>query len=219
MRKKIIKGEYYVYVYLDTRKPGKYVYGKYKFLHEPIYVGKGKRERAYYFERHNSFFKSKLAKMEKPIVLILAKHLSELKAFCLEKELIALIGRHDLERGPLCNLCSGGEGCSGHKHTEEHKRKVSEKLKGRIVSEETRRKMSISIKGKMVSEETKRKISEAKKGKPSNNKGKVMSEEQKRKISVANKGLKRSEEQKRKMSETTERIWKERRHFLTPLLE
>ena len=32
---------FYVYVYLDPRKPGKYKYGEYEFDYEPVYVGKG----------------------------------------------------------------------------------------------------------------------------------------------------------------------------------
>jgi len=32
--------KYYVYVYLDSRKPGKYKYGEYEFDYEPFYVGK-----------------------------------------------------------------------------------------------------------------------------------------------------------------------------------
>lgn len=33
--------KFYVYVYLDPRRPGEFVYGKYVFDHEPFYVGKG----------------------------------------------------------------------------------------------------------------------------------------------------------------------------------
>jgi len=41
--------QFYVYVYLDPRKPGKYKYGEYEFDYEPFYVGKGKGFR---FKRH-----------------------------------------------------------------------------------------------------------------------------------------------------------------------
>ena len=71
----------------------------------------------------------------------------------------------------------------GISYSEETKRKISEKLKGRIFSDETKHRMSESQKGKhniTHSEETKRKISEA-------NKGHIVSEETKRKISEANR--------------------------------
>jgi group I intron endonuclease len=67
------------------------------------------------------------------------------------------------------NICIGGEGVMcGRTFSEEHKRKLSEALKG-----------NQHLKGKYPSEETKRKISESCKGK---NKGKHMSEEAKIKM-------------------------------------
>jgi DNA mismatch endonuclease (patch repair protein) len=79
----------------------------------------------------------------------------------------------------------------GIKYTEEHKKRISNKLKGHIVSGETREKISkansISHKGRFPSEETRKKMSESMKGK---NKGKSHkhSEETKRKMSESHKG-------------------------------
>ena len=74
--------------------------------------------------------------------------------------------------------------------TEEHRKKISESLKGRTrssFSEDTRRKMSESQKGKKrkpFSEETRRKMSESHKGK----KRKPFSDEHRRKMSEVRKG-------------------------------
>ena len=76
----------------------------------------------------------------------------------------------------------------GKYHTEETKRKISEKLKRRPVSKETREKIGKRHKGKTISNESKRKMSKAHKGKISPMKGKHHSEETKRKISNSNKG-------------------------------
>lgn len=175
---RISRGEYYVYVYLDPRKPGVYVYGDYKFLHEPIYVGKGKKKRAYYFERKNGYLRNKLEKIGRPLVLILAKQLIETESFLLEKELITLIGRHNLRTGPLYNLTDGGEGVSGRFCSEKTKRRVSETQKGKVLSEITKNKMSVATKGRIMSEEWKKKISDSRKGQ-------TLSEETKDKISKA----------------------------------
>ncbi|QKE56471.1 endonuclease [Bacillus phage YungSlug] len=68
---------------------------------------------------------------------------------------------------------------------------------GLVVSDETRKKLSERTKGRKVSEETRRKIGESNR---KANSGKKMSEETKRKISEALKGKKHSEEAKKNMS-------------------
>lgn len=77
--------------------------------------------------------------------------------------------------------------------TEEHKAKISEKMKGASkgpMSEEQKKKISAKLKGKTswnkgipVSDERKKKQSESMLGKPGPNKGKIMTAEQKQKIS------------------------------------
>lgn len=113
------------------------------------------------------------------------------------------------------NITDGGEGGCGP-HSEEWKRKVSKKLKGR----------PIWIKGKHHTEEQKRKVSEKLKGikrEPiteehrkhlvESHKGKRQSEETKRKRSEALKGRPRSEETKRKISERMKAV-KASQHLL-----
>jgi hypothetical protein len=100
-------------------------------------------------------------------------------------------------------------------HTEEWKKKVSEKLKGRIITDEHRKKISKSRIGMKFSDEHKKNMSIGKKGQQSWL-GKHHSEETKRKISSSKKGKKYpkelypnlgwrnkhpSEETKRKLSE------------------
>ena len=100
------------------------------------------------------------------------------------------------------NLTEGGDGgvpceetrrkisiaSKGKKISEEQKKKLSEKMKGRTspmkgkpMSDEAKKKIGEANKGKTLSEETRKKLSESHKGKPAPNKGKPMSEEQKKK--------------------------------------
>lgn len=65
--------------------------------------------------------------------------------------------------------------------SEETRRKISESLKGNIISPETRAKIAAANKGHIVSEETRRKIGLA-------HKGKVLSQETKYKIGKAHRG-------------------------------
>jgi hypothetical protein len=85
-------------------------------------------------------------------------------------------------------------------HTEEYKKKQSEKMKGntyglgRKHSPESLKKMSESQIGKKISEETRRKLSES-------HKGKKLTEEHRKNISKVNKGKKLTEDHKRKITE------------------
>jgi len=154
--KKLLEdSQYYVYVILDPRKCGNYLYENMFFEYEPFYVGKGRGNRS---ENHlkdylkinkknnpkNNKIKKILSLNQKPIIIKLVESLSELEAFEMEKYLIKSIGRW--KEGPLVNLTSGGEGTSG-----------------RIVSDYIKEKISLSLKGKFkgrkLTEEWKEKIS------------------------------------------------------------
>jgi len=172
--------KYYVYVYLDPRKKGDFIYGLYKFDYEPFYIGKGSKERCndHIFDcklKTFSFKNNKIKKILslgfKPIILKVSENLFEIDAFELERKLISIIGRHDLKKGPLTNLTDGGEGFSGLIKSDLHRQRLSNSNLGKKLSEETKKKISDSLIGKVGrntgnkhSEETKNKISETKKG-------------------------------------------------------
>ena len=70
---------------------------------------------------------------------------------------------------------------SGYKHTEEWKKKMSKKRKGKKLSEEHINKIKEARSKQIITEETKRKISETQKGR-------ILSEETRKKMSLAKKG-------------------------------
>ena len=151
IEKFIERNIFYVYVYLDTRKPGKYIYGDYSFDYEPFYVGKGTgdRSKSHLWEtagRNTNQYKfNKIQKIKKetgknPIVILVKENLFEKESYELEIKYITTVGRYDLKKGPLTNHSDGGDGPKN-------------------LSQETRDKMSTSRMGKKHSEETKDKIS------------------------------------------------------------
>ena len=107
-----IVNEFYVYIYLDPRKPGIYEYGDYKFDYEPFYVGKGKGYRLYEHlycrDKYNNYKTNKIKSIYKenlePIILKVHDNLEESKAYELEIDLINLIGRHISKNGLLTNI-------------------------------------------------------------------------------------------------------------------
>jgi len=173
---------YYVYVILDTRKPGEYKYNDLVFNYEPFYVGRGKGNRIKTtINEGNDYKMNKINKIVKEkgevLVIKLYGNLSFDKSQQLEVDTISKIGRYDLNEGVLLNFTDGGEG-----------------RKNVIVSDESKYKMSRSRmgvepwnKGKSPSDETKKKISKSLSGEKNFNYGKHFSEEHKRKLSESNK--------------------------------
>ena len=186
---------FYVYAYLDPRKPGKFVYGNFIFDFEPFYVGKGKDNRiteGLVSKRENKFKIAKINKIKKSnldvIYLKIYENLTEIDAFNYEMEIIKTIGRKS-DNGPLSNIHKGGSGgdyIGNHPNKEDIIKKWRETRMSNI-------KNSITI----VSKETKKKISLGNKGKL-----KPKTEEHKLKLKKINLGKKRTYESKIKQSET-----------------
>ncbi|KKM16433.1 hypothetical protein LCGC14_1685900 [marine sediment metagenome] len=195
---------FYVYVYLDPRKLGKYLYGDYFFNYEPFYMGKGKNDRKYDHlkeAKNKSITKGNKHKFYKikqilndglePIINVIDYFNSAKEALDIEKSMISIIGRRDLKQGPLVNLTDGGRGMLNF--SEDVKRKISNSLKGNIpwnkglkgcYKKETRIKISNSLrgrKGKPLTCEQKQIISQC-------HKGKIVSWETRRKLSISGKG-------------------------------
>lgn len=108
------KKKYYVYVYLDPRKEGKFIYGEYKFNYEPFYVGKGLGKRCYYHLLETSKTTSNIFKTRviqkiisedlEPIIVKIIDNISENEAYKIETELIKIIGRRCDGSGTLTNI-------------------------------------------------------------------------------------------------------------------
>jgi hypothetical protein len=146
---------------------------------EPFYIGIGKTEkRAYFIHNRNKFWENIVSKTDYEVE-ILFDDLSWSEACEKEKEFIELYGRKDIGTGILVNMTNGGDGQLGNKfnvgrkHSEESKRKMSEKSKNRILDEDTIKKMKEKMRlaklGKKRPERTlehRIKLSIVQKGKP-----------------------------------------------------
>jgi hypothetical protein len=194
-----------------------YTYAYLRVDRTPYYIGKGEGTRAYY-KRKDEIKPPK----DKSKIIFLKQNLTEEEAFKHEIYMIAVFGRKDLETGILRNKTNGGDGSSGLKHSEEFKRKQSNRMRGENHPNYGKRGKNNRRYGKSHSEETKIKMSEKMKGKNNHRYGKSPSEETKRKLSEAIKGEKHpaygkshSEEHKIKISEklkgknTGKKWWKD----------
>ena len=173
---------------------------------EVFYVGKGKGDRARY-EFGRSQYWQRIKKKHGVLIEIVARHESEEDAFTHEKFLIASFRGLGVR---LCNMTDGGDGPSGHKHSDESKKRMSQASSGREVSKETRVKLSNALKGRTRSHEVKARISISNSGKKRTaeqiqrnsefRKGKPLTPETIAKISAANTGKKRSAEARANIS-------------------
>lgn len=147
---------FYVYGYVraETSKNGPE--GSY------YYIGKGRGDRAY---KEHTRCEAKVPE-DQSRIRIISEGMSEIDAFQAEMLLIFLWGRLDLGTGILRNRTDGGEGITGHRFSEESKRKIGDKALGRRQSEETIQKRVSKVKGQKRSPEQCRRISEATTGVP-----------------------------------------------------
>lgn len=157
--------DYYVYTHSLKGQP-------------PFYIGKGLKKRADSISRkHNQYHTNIVNKYGIENIIVRAMLCrSEQHALDLEIKLIAALRNDGVK---LVNCTDGGEGISGHKHSEETKAKISDGNKGKILSEETKAKMSDKIvspetiaklTGRTRSEESRAKMSEAARLRIANNK-------------------------------------------------
>ncbi|MCK9532489.1 MAG: NUMOD3 domain-containing DNA-binding protein [Gammaproteobacteria bacterium] len=195
---------FYVYAYLDPRKPGNFSYNGENFDFEPFYIGMGKGKR---YQAHlktdslnsncnpikNGKIKHILDLGQKPIIIKLKENLSKQEAQLWEIHFIKVIGRYNLNLGPLSNLTNGGESTAGMIHSESTKQLLSQQRKGKPKTE-AQMAAPQHQKGRTISEETKKKISNSLKGR------KLLSDEQYKEIAEKRKGYKHSEETKKRWS-------------------
>lgn len=122
-----------------------------------FYVGKGRGKRCFQKSNRNKHWHHITNKTEYAVE-ILFENLSEELACFTE---IGIITKYKNDGIELCNYTIGGDGLSGHKHSEEHKKKISLSSKGKIITKEQREKISNSLKGRKLSLEHKLKIKES----------------------------------------------------------
>ncbi|NBY21342.1 MAG: hypothetical protein EBQ73_00350 [Gammaproteobacteria bacterium] len=132
-----------------------------------------------------------------------------------EKEFISLYGRKDKNKGSLCNLTDGGDGCLGRIVTfsEESKRKMSEARKGKkpyIITDEIRKNLSIAAKKRGISKEHLAKMNKARVN-FTHRKGIPHTEETRKKMSDSRIGIKKSQEWCKAQSERVTQYWKNKK--------
>jgi len=192
--------EHYVYIYLNPLKKGNYSYGKFNFDYEPFYVGMGKKNR---INRHIYEAKGKYGKFNKlkvniilkilknkqePIRFKLYENVSIYSAKRLEKYLIKLIGRRDLQLGTLSNHTNGGD--ETYFYGKKHKNESINKIK-QTIGNSRKGKLNANYGNKWTNEQKKRSSKKAKDLKYMiGDKNPMKNEEYRKKVSESKMGIK-----------------------------
>jgi hypothetical protein len=185
---------FYVYAYLDPRKPGTFKYGDFIFDFEPFYIGKGtgRRDVMHRYEanstniipEHNRFKLRKIKKIRRemnmePKIIRVSSGLTEAAAYALEFKLISAIGTFYNKKGPLTNMVlvqSGNAmtGLTGKLHpaygthrSEETRKILSLRRMGMKFSKEHKENLSIARRKRITTPETRRRMSVSMLGKNS----------------------------------------------------
>ena len=132
--------QFYVYVYLDQRKSGKWYYGDEVFDFQPFYVGKGTNNRDIQHlcpymlscKTHKSSTIKSIIKDtgQLPIHYRIYENISQQDATDIEIDIIKQFGRRDLGTGILCNHTDGGDG--SHNLSPYSRRRISALHKKKI---------------------------------------------------------------------------------------
>ena len=187
----------YVYVYLDTRKPGKFVYYDLEFDYEPFYVGKGYGDR---YNNHlnekrivNRHKSGKINNIKKvgllPEIVFICDGVSDDVAKSVEISVISKIGRYP--NGPLTNLTDGGDGTLGLNRSQDS---IDKQIKSTLSNESWLKKMksvefaaevSQRMKEYYSNDENKKLISKRQSGSGNSMYGKKSSDNQKNAVRLA----------------------------------
>ena len=129
---------FYVYVMLDQRKRGNWIYKNIEFQYCPFYVGIGTKYRMtahftpYNLQKKslkNNIIKSIYNELnEYPVYYKIYTGITKEMACEIEIDIIKHFGKRINHNGVLANLLDGGEGTTGLLHSDEYKNSLKKKL-------------------------------------------------------------------------------------------
>lgn len=132
---------FYIYIFLDNRKPGIWNYKNIKFNYQPFYVGRGSGNRINQHFHNREICKNTIKSNtiraimdkinEKPIHYKIYENLSFKEANDIEIDIIKCFGRRDINTGILSNMTDGGDGLNNISITDETREKFRQNMLNR----------------------------------------------------------------------------------------